>query len=82
MAFAWFSQINKLIQTVSEIASNDAIYKNNLTLVYELDSELHRKMDEHLYHVAHPGSFGEDFEHRDEVVIEIAGILVKFIKKD
>lgn len=70
---------NELIETISEIVNNEKIYKNGLSLTYELDNENHKKMDEHLFYKANPSS--SDFIHRDIVEVEIGGILIKFIKK-
>ena len=70
-----------LIDTVSEVAENEKIYKKGLTLVYELEPDRHYKMDEHLFYAANPNAPAEDFQHRDEVVIDVGGIQVKFVKK-
>jgi hypothetical protein len=69
---------NELIESISEIVSNDKIYKLGLTLVYELDDVNHKKMDEHLYYKSNPN--GLDFKHNDIFEVEIGGLLVKFIK--
>jgi hypothetical protein len=68
-----------LIKTISEIVENEEIYKNGLTLVYELDEKNHEKMDEHLFYKANPN--GANFQHKDVVEVEIADVKVKFIKK-
>lgn len=70
---------DELIKTISEILENENIYKNGLTLVYSLSEENHKRMDEHLYYKSNPNN--NDFVHRDEVEIEIGGILVKLVKK-
>lgn len=70
---------NELIETISEIVNNEKIYKTGLSLVYELDKENHRKMDEHLFYKANPDT--SEFIHRDIVEVEIGGILIKFVKK-
>jgi hypothetical protein len=70
---------NELIESISEIVSNDKIYKSGLTLVYKLDDFNHKKMDEHLYYKSNPNGF--DFKHSDIFEVEIGGVLVKFIKK-
>jgi hypothetical protein len=67
-----------LIATLTEIVNNDIIVKENLTLVYRLSSENHRKMNEHLFY-----QFNDDkeavFEPMDEFEVEIEGVMVKFI---
>lgn len=70
---------NELIETISEIVNNEKIYKSGLSLVYELDKENHKKMDEHLFYKANPDS--TNFIHRDIVEVEIGGILIKILKK-
>ena len=69
-----------LIATVSEIVENENIYKPGLVVLYELDEELHKKMDEHLFYKANPSN--TEFIHRDVVEVEIGGVIVRFIKKD
>lgn len=70
---------SELIETISEIVNNENIYKNGLSLIYELDNDNHKKMDEHLFYKANPDS--TDFIHRDIIEVEIGGIVIKFIKK-
>ena len=41
-----------LINSIKEIASNNDIYKEGLTLTYELDEKNHMKMDEHLFYTS------------------------------
>jgi hypothetical protein len=69
----------ELIDTISEIVNNENIYKDGLSLIYELDELNHKKMDEHLFYKANQN--GLDFIHRDVIEVEIGGILIKFIKK-
>lgn len=70
---------NELIETVSTIVENQKIYKNGLTLVYQLDEKDHKMMNETLYMKLNP--FGNDFIPSDEFEAFIGGILIKFIKK-
>jgi hypothetical protein len=69
----------ELINTVSAIVENDNVYKNGLTLVYELPVENHKKMDEHLFYKSNP--INSEFVHRDEIEVEIGGVTIKLIKK-
>lgn len=71
---------DELINTISEIVNNKEIFKEGLTLTYELDEDNHKKMDEHLFYKANPE--GSDFEHKDTVFVNFGDIKVKFIKKD
>tara|TARA_B100000927_G_scaffold244457_1_gene206786 strand:- start:1406 stop:1636 length:231 start_codon:yes stop_codon:yes gene_type:complete len=68
----------ELIETISEVINNKKIYKEGLTLLYELDEENHAKMDEHLFYKSKPEG---NFEHRDIIELEIDGVIIKFIKK-
>jgi hypothetical protein len=70
---------SELIETISEIVNNEKIQKIGLSLIYELDNDNHKKMDEHLFYKANPNSV--DFVHRDIIEVEIGGIIIKFIKK-
>ena len=71
---------DELIKTISEIVNNKEIFKEGLTLTYELEEDNHKKMDEHLFHMANPEGTG--FEHKDTVFVKFGDIKVKFIKKD
>ena len=39
----------KLIETISMIVDNENIFKEGLTLVYELDEKRHKQINEHLF---------------------------------
>tara|TARA_R110000851_G_scaffold145440_12_gene284929 strand:+ start:1624 stop:1854 length:231 start_codon:yes stop_codon:yes gene_type:complete len=69
-----------LIETVSEIVSNEKIYKDGLVLVYELGDKRHKQMDEHLFYKSNPS--GTEFTHRELIEVEIGGTLVRFVKKN
>ena len=69
-----------IIKTVSEIAENENIYTEGLTLVYELDEDRHMKMDEHLYYKGNPD--GIDFKPREIIEVISSGILIKIIRKE
>lgn len=68
-----------LIETLSEIVNNEKIYKEGLTLVYEIEESKHQKLDEHLYYKTNPN--GKDFIPSDVVEVEIGGVAVKIVKK-
>ena len=70
---------NKLIETISEIVNNEKILKTNLTLVYELPEKLHKQMDEELYYKTKNDA--SDFEHKDEIELEVSNLKIKLIKK-
>jgi hypothetical protein len=70
----------KLIQTISEMVNNDLIYKKGLTLNYEVDKNIHRRLDEHFFYKSNDKD-GAKFEPSDEFEVEMGGIIIKFIKK-
>jgi hypothetical protein len=69
---------NKLIETISTIVNTDTIYKQNLSLVYELPEDLLRRMDEELYYKTNKGG---ELEYKDEIEINVMGVKIKLIKK-
>jgi len=68
-----------LINSIKEIASNNNIHKEGLTLTYELDEKNHMKMDEHLFYTSEEKD--GDFVHRDIIEIEFYGLKIKILKK-
>ena len=67
----------KLIESVSEILENDKIYKQGLTLTYELNAENHKRFNEQLFFKT---NMGGTVEYTDEYLVEIGGITIKFVK--
>jgi len=74
----------KIIETVSEIQENDLIYKKGLTLVYNLDEAVHKKLDEHFYYKIQPDNFIDDgsFEYTDEFEVNLGGVIVIFKRNE
>jgi hypothetical protein len=70
---------NKLIKTVSEIFENENIDKEGLSLTYELNAKNHKAMTEQLFYKSNESSV--KCVYTDIFEVEIAGILVRFIKK-
>lgn len=70
---------DKLLQTVSEIVENENIEKHGLILTYELHPKAHLAMNKDLFN--RTVDSGDKFEPADEFEVEIAGILIKFVKK-
>ena len=69
----------QLIETISEMVDNDKIYKNGLTLIYELDEKNHKQMNEQLFYKSNP--IDVVFVATNEFEVELGGIIIKFIKK-
>lgn len=68
----------QLIETVSLIVENPKINKVGLTLIYELDTDNHLKMNELLFKKSN--SFAVTFTPSDEFEVVMGGILIKFLK--
>jgi len=70
-----------LIKTISEMVNNDLIYKEGLSLTYNVDYRLHRRLDEHFYYKAN-GKKITNYEPTDEFEVEMGGIIIKFVKNE
>jgi len=70
----------ELIETISNIVDNEKIYKNGLTLLYELEDKNHRQMNEQLFY-SDKRNVNSKFVDSDEFELGIDGLLVKFIKR-
>jgi hypothetical protein len=68
----------QIIESVSIIVENENIYKEGLTLVYELEATNHRKMNEQLFYKSNPPS--ATFISSDEFEVELGGIVVRLVK--
>ena len=69
----------ELIETLTELVTNDKILKDGLIIFYELEEENHRLMDEHLFYKVNEKNI--KFEHRDIIEVEVEGITIQIIKK-
>ena len=69
----------KLIETVTSILNDETIYKNGLTLTYELTPKNHKAMNELLFYKSNP--ITDKPILTDEFEADFDGIIVKFIKK-
>ena len=73
---------DKIIEIASEIANNDLILKDGLTIQYELGPYNHLKLDEDLYFRANPNASKADFKHTEVFEIPFDNFILKFITKD
>ena len=71
----------EIINTASQFINNEEIKKDGLILVYELDPERHKDLDEHLFYKSGIDKY-YDFEHRDVIELEVQGIKFNFIRDD
>ena len=69
----------QLIETISSILDNETIYKNGLSLTYELTPKNHKAMNEMLFYKSNP--ITEKPILTDEFEVDFDGIVVKFTKK-
>lgn len=70
-----------IIEMASEIANNEKIIKKNLTLIYELDDENHRKLDEDLFYRTKQHENGEKYKYQEIIEVNIGDIKFKFVTK-
>ena len=70
---------DNLIETISAMVENERINKKGLTLVYTLNDENHKEMDEHLFYTSNPEN--AEFIHQEVVEVTLGGIMVKFVKE-
>jgi hypothetical protein len=69
---------DKLIETVKVLINDDNVYKKGLMLVYKMDVKKHKKLCEHFYYKL-TGGQGDDYQYTEELEIEIADIIIKFV---
>ena len=70
-----------IVRTISELYNNELVYKEGLSLVYELDPKIHYKLNEDFYYRLKPEGI-DDFEATDEFEVELGGIRVIFRKNE
>lgn len=68
----------EIISTLIEIVNNDNIKKEGLKLIYEIDSEEHKKLNEHIFY--HRGGVGE-FTFSDVIEVGSDGVIIQILKK-
>ena len=68
-----------LINSVSAIVNDETILKKGLVLMYYLDTETHRKMNEELFYRSNP--ITEKLVPNEEFEVELGGLIVKFVIK-
>ena len=66
----------KIISIASAIDGIDELDNNRLVIEYKLPENVHRKLDEDLYYRSNKEN---PFEHNDEILAEIGGIVFRFI---
>jgi hypothetical protein len=69
----------QLIDSVTSILNDETIYKNGLTLTYELIPKNHKAMNEFLFYKSNPITSNPILT--DEFEADFDGIIVKFTKK-
>lgn len=68
-----------LINTLTEVVNNEVIFKKGLKLVYELDVENHRKLEEHIFYAR---QMEGDFQPSGVFEIESDGVVIQVIEKE
>lgn len=69
----------ELIDTLTEIVNNQVIYKKGLKLVYELEAEHLRKLEEHIFYIRQIE--GEFVPSDGMFEIESDGVIIQLISK-
>lgn len=70
-----------LIEIASAVAESEEIVKDGLTLVYELNEENHKKLDEDLFYRTNQHEKGIKFEHQEIIEVTIGNINFRIIKE-
>ena len=70
----------KVLQTIKNILDNDLIVKEGLTLVYQLDKDNYKQLDEEIHIQLHGHLNGHT--PSDMFETELGGVLIKFFQKD
>ena len=68
-----------VIETLTEIINNDKIIKKDLILIYQLGSNNHLKLQEHVHHI---NKTNGEFKPTESFEINVDDLTVKFIKKN
>jgi hypothetical protein len=68
--------LDKILEIATECIANEKIPSEDLTLLYKLDKELHKKLDEELFYKINNNI--EAFKHNEIIEITIAGITFMF----
>lgn len=71
-----------IVETASVLAESEDVFKEGLTLVYELTIEEHKKLDEDLFYRTKQHENGGKFEHQEVIEVAIGEINFNFFIKD
>lgn len=71
-----------ILETAAEVSENDAIAKDGLVLLYYLEPQRHKDLDEHLFYESKMNEKGFTFEHKNLIEVDIGGVKFKFIRND
>jgi hypothetical protein len=68
--------LDKVLEIANECVENEMIPTENLSIMYKLDPDTHRKLDEELFYNTNNNL--TNFEHNEVIEINIAGITFIF----
>lgn len=71
----------QLEDTLKGVLNEERINKDGLTMVYTLDSEIHSKLEEHIFFKNNPTAKKKDFNPTDEFEIDVEDFTILFLKK-
>jgi hypothetical protein len=68
--------LDQVLEIATECVANEKIHSDGLTLLYKLDEETHKKLDEELFYKINNSITA--FKHNEIIEINIAGITFIF----
>jgi len=68
--------LDQVLEIATECVANEKIHAEGLTLLYKLDEETHKKLDEELFYKINNNI--EAFKHNEIIEINIAGLTFIF----
>ena len=75
-------RFEELENTIKAVLGNDEIVKDGLVMVYQLDTDKHRKLEEHIFFKNNPSAKKKDFEPRDDFELDIEDFTILVVKKE
>lgn len=71
----------ELEDTIRGVLGTNEIKKDGLIMVYELDEDIHRKLEEHIFFKNNPQAKNKDFVPVDDFEMDLGEFTILFVKK-
>jgi hypothetical protein len=68
--------LEKVLEIAREVLENENIPKDNLTIFYKLNKDIHRKLDEELFYKTNNSL--KNFKHNKTIELNLGGITFLF----